>query len=460
MSKCLGKNEKNLSLKYVKNKIEASGGESMDNKRRMIVISLDAVGGADFDYLKTLPNFKKFIKDATVCTNVKSVYPSITYPAHTTIVTGRTPDQHGIINNTKVQPQASSPDWYWQRKYVKGTTLYDEAIKAGMTVAALLWPVTAKSAIQYNMPEIFANRPWSNQILTSLVNGSGLYQAVLNQKFSHLRDGKRQPELDNFVQQCLLYTLQQKRPDLTLVHFTDVDTHRHLYGVHAPQVTEALERHDARIGQIIFTLKKLGMYDETDVIILGDHYQKDVSKIVYPNHFLKEKGLLQVEGRKVKSWKAISKNCDGCAYIYVKKGYAHLEAALYRMFSRLQNDPANGIARVLTRSEAAALGADSRCALMLEAAEGYYFLDEWRTFSENVIADERQKVTEHGMRAVHGYLPDDPAYSTFFMAKGPGIVKNMRLSAMQLADEGPTMARLLGLDLGETSGRVLEEMLL
>lgn len=87
---------------------------------------------------------------------VDSVYPSITYPAHTTIVTGRYPCHHGVVNNTKIQPGRKSPDWYWQRKYIRGTTLYDEARSAGMTTAALLWPVTAKAKIHYNVPEIFA----------------------------------------------------------------------------------------------------------------------------------------------------------------------------------------------------------------------------------------------------------------------------------------------------------------
>ena len=113
---------------------------------------------------------------------VDSVYPSITYPAHTTIVTGRYPCHHGVVNNTKIQPGRKSPDWYWQRKYIRGTTLYDEARSKGMTTAALLWPVTAKAKITYNVPEIFANRPWTNQILTSLANGTPMYQFRLNQK--------------------------------------------------------------------------------------------------------------------------------------------------------------------------------------------------------------------------------------------------------------------------------------
>ena len=140
--------------------------------KRLIVISLDALGSTDFEMFSQLPNFKKFIDHAAFCRQVRSVYPSLTYPAHTTIVTGRPPAEHGIVNNILIQPERSSPDWFWQRKYIQGTTLYDEALKKGMQVAALLWPVTAKSDITWNLPEIFANHRWSNQIMTSAANGT------------------------------------------------------------------------------------------------------------------------------------------------------------------------------------------------------------------------------------------------------------------------------------------------
>lgn len=164
------------------------------------MISLDALGSLDFETVRQLPNFRKYLKYAAFSSQVQSIYPSLTYPAHTTIVTGRTPAHHGVVNNTLLQPERSSPDWCWQRHYIKGTTLYDEALARNMKVAALLWPVTAKSDITWNMPEIFANRPWSNQILTSAANGSLRYQLLMNQKFGRFRDGRCQPALDNFTQ--------------------------------------------------------------------------------------------------------------------------------------------------------------------------------------------------------------------------------------------------------------------
>lgn len=181
---------------------------NMERKtKHLIVISFDGLSTLDFEYIKSLSNFKNFINESSYCKQVYSVYPTLTYPAHATIVTVKYPKNHGIINNTLLQPNRNSPDWFWQRKYIKGETLYDIAIERGMKVAALLWPVTAKSNIQYNMPEIFANRPWQNQIIVSLLNGSPLFQAMLNNKFGALRDGINQPNLDNFTHQSLLLSL-------------------------------------------------------------------------------------------------------------------------------------------------------------------------------------------------------------------------------------------------------------
>ena len=64
-------------------------------RNRLIVLSLDAVGSMDLPYMNTLPHFRAFFKRAAGCGRVLSVYPSLTYPAHTSIVTGLYPARHG-----------------------------------------------------------------------------------------------------------------------------------------------------------------------------------------------------------------------------------------------------------------------------------------------------------------------------------------------------------------------------
>ncbi len=198
-----------------------------------IVLSLDAVGSRDFEFLKKQPNIKELLQQASYSEEVMSVYPSITYPAHTSIVTGHFPNAHGIINNTKLQPFIKKPDWYWIRKAVQKKTLYEEAEKNGIRTAALLWPVTGGAHISWNLPEILPNRPWQNQVSVLIKNGTIHYELDLNKKFGYLREGIKQPQLDNFVHASMLYTMQKYHPGLMLAHLTDVDTNRHFFGVDA-----------------------------------------------------------------------------------------------------------------------------------------------------------------------------------------------------------------------------------
>ena len=156
----------------------------------MVVISLDAVGTRDLPFLKSLPNFGRFWEEAAVCERVKTVYPSLTYPAHTSIVTGMYPDTHGIVNNLQIQPEREKPDWFWQRRYVQAETLYDQVRKRGGTAASLLWPVTGGAKIRFNLPEILPNRPWQTQTMVSCLNGSPLYAGITAAVWPHPEGGE------------------------------------------------------------------------------------------------------------------------------------------------------------------------------------------------------------------------------------------------------------------------------
>lgn len=425
--------------------------------KRVMIISFDAVGRADLEFLKSLPNFGSFLQGAALCDHVNSVYPSVTYPAHTSIVTGRMPKNHGVINNTKLQPGRERADWIYQRKYITSTTLYDEARKKGLRTAALLWPVVGKSRIDWAVPEIMVTRKGQSQVLANATNGPLLYQLSLNRRFGHLRDGVRQPALDDFIMACALYTMETYHPDLFLLHLTDVDTNRHIYGVHHEKVDAALARHDKRLGEILDMLERTGDMEKTGVILLGDHYQKDVEMIACPNFFLRKEGLITVRDGRIRSWQAVAKNCDGSCYIYLNR-HDRKNTALKEKVRRIAEELAAredyGIGQIFDADKAAALGADPDCFLMLEAKEGWAFLDEWEREKKPVREEKR-----HFVRATHGYLPGREEYQTFFAAKGCGIREASVEREVALWDEGVTIAALMGLDLGAADGKVIGEVL-
>ena len=288
------------------------------------------------------------------------------------------------------------------------------------------------------------------------MNGTPLYELELQMKFGSLRDGIRQPQLDHFVHASMLHTMEKYRPDLMLVHLTDVDTNRHLYGLDSPEAMAALRRHDERLGELLGLLRKMGLEEETDVVILGDHCQLDVKEAIYPNYYFVKAGLAEVKKGRIRNWRAIARDCDGCCYIYVKdpECFRRTETLVTHMMERKNS----GIARMFTREEAAALGADPECAFVLEAADGYYFQNGWEEYRRKAGASDHH-TDFHIQAATHGYLPDRDGYRTFFMAAGPHFLKGARVEKMSLVDEGPTLAGILGLDLGQVDGRTVNELI-
>src|SRR5699024_3284045 len=224
-------------------------------------------------------------------------------------INGQYPNVHGIDNNTKIQTTRRSPDWYWYQKDVQVPTLYDLAHKNKMKTAAFLWPVTAGSKITYNLAEIFPNRIWTNQVLVSLKASSPLFILEMNKKYGKLRNGIKQPQLDEFITACAVDTIKNKKPNLTLLHLVDMDSMRHRYGVRSGEAMAALRRLDKHVKQVIDATKEAGTFEDTNFVILGDHYQINVDKMIHLNTLFAKRGWLTGKPDQTirKDWSVLAK---------------------------------------------------------------------------------------------------------------------------------------------------------
>lgn len=431
----------------------------MENKY-VIVISFDAVSKEDLDFLRKLPNFSKLIKGGALIENVESVYPSLTYPAHATIVTGKYPKNHGVINNTILDLKSDNPNWYWYRKYIKGDTIFDLAEENGMKACSILWPVTARSKITYNMPEICCTKKYDSQVLKSALAGSIFYQLNMNKKFGYLRRGIAQPYLDNFVMEVAKETIRELKPNLLLLHLVDVDSQKHKYGVKSQETIEALKRHDDRLGEIVEVLKFTGIYNDSTIIALGDHSQIDVSSVIRLNSILVENNLIKVKDNKVKSYKAIAKSCDGSSYLYLNnKNDIDTLNKLKEILNNLKNQKESPIEQVYSNDLISNLGADTNAVFMLEARKGYYFIDDLFGQTIEELSEDKFSKIRHKILASHGYLPTKDNYETFFIASGKGIKSGVVLENGKLINHGPTIAKILGVNLKEADGMAEEKIL-
>lgn len=423
-------------------------------KKRLYIISLDAFGDADLEFARTLPNFKKLLSRSAQVTGVRTVYPSLTYMAHTSIATGMYPNHHGIVNNTLLQPARLSPDWYWYEHSIKAPTIFQIAKEAGYSIGALLWPVTGKSkAIDYNMAEIFPNRPWQNQVMVSGYASSLKYVLEMNKKYKHLRNGIEQPQLDDFVTAVAIDTIKNKTPDMMAIHLVDLDSTRHKFGVRSTQAFEAIDRLDKRLGEIFAAMEESGILDQTVVAVLGDHYQIDTHTVIRPNHLFAQKGWLTVDkNKRITDWKVILKASDGSAYIYRKDPEITNKMildALKAIDSRID--------KIFSREEFKYDGVDEDALFVLEAKAGYYFKDDvYYPFMEST---DKTVVGRTLAKAAHGFHPDKRNYDTMLLLSGPGINSKARVHGARLVDEGPTFLHAIGLGFSnKVDGRVLKEL--
>jgi predicted AlkP superfamily pyrophosphatase or phosphodiesterase len=132
-----------------------AGAQQKTPVQHVVLITVD--GFHPEFYLDTVwhaVNIRALMKDGTCTLGQNSVFPSMTYPSHTTIVTGVQPAVHGVYYNAVFEPRGSTGKIYWNDSSIKVPTLWKAAREKGMKATALFWPVSADAPVSYNIPDI------------------------------------------------------------------------------------------------------------------------------------------------------------------------------------------------------------------------------------------------------------------------------------------------------------------
>lgn len=409
----------------------------------LVIISIDALNAKDRAIFKHLPVFQDFLNHGAYFPKVSPIYPSLTYPCHTSIITGAYPKDHGIYNNEIPEPEkAPKHDWYWYEKDIQVPTLFDVAYAAGLTSAAVLYPVMAGSkSITYNFPEIWSNRGES-QLSLFWKHGS---RSLLLDALRHASKakGKEQPYLDNFSSALFKDILRKKKPNLSALHLTELDSARHYHGVFSPEAKTALLSAANRVEEIIWLTKEMGIYEETTFAVLGDHGFQDYHTAISFNRLLKDLGFLQTdENGKITKWKVYGANADGSLHIYLHdKEDVRLQSQVEILLDALLDLPEKPFKACYTRAEAKLrFQLDGPFSYVLEAGDGYSFVQEILDHYLTPISE-----IPGSYKATHGFLPTQPNLKTTLMIKGPEIKAGVHLDEISLTDEAPIFAKILGI---------------
>lgn len=368
-------------------------------------------------------------------------FPSLTYPSHTSIVTGTRPATHGIVQNTRFSPDGGG-GWYFEAAALKVPALWDAARDARLTTAGISWPVTVGATIDHLLPETNqAPRDTTWLDLMRRQSTPGLVDAVVERLGGFEPNANRDyRERDRFSTAAAAVILENHRPNLLLIHLVEADTAQHQFGPNSPQALEALARVDRSVGAIVRSIETAGMAGDTAVIVTGDHGFYRVHSAFQPNVALREAGLLQVDAAgRITSWQAIAHRS---AIRLKDPSDAALAARVERLFRELADGRYRGLFRVVDRAEVASRGGDPDALLFLEPGEGY--TTAAGTSGAFLVASAR-----HGD---HGYMPDAPAMHTGLIMAGAGVAEGIAVPLARQVDIAPTAARLLGVTLPQAEG--------
>lgn len=404
---------------------------------RLFVMSVDALFTDDLADVRHLPGFAEILRDAAVYHDVYCVYPTLTYVCHATIMSGCWPERHGVPHNQRLDPAFRNAEWYWDYGDLKVETVFDYAKQAGLSTASVGWPVTAGApCIDYNIPEIWTVDP---KVSLDEVYERGCSAPALEpyREHGHLLDNNRHPQLDEFDVTCFEQIIHEHRPDVMFMHQAMLDHARHLHGVHAPQVQDALRLHDGWIQRIIAALKAEGMFEDTYFVILGDHGHLQVDFKLSPNVLLAKAGLLSLNNEgAITDWRAYVQSAGISAQLFLRD-----QDALPAARAALQPLRSQGLVTdVFTHEQARTLfHTEGGFTLMMEAAPNYAFSDD--TAGALVTAADSSDYTY--AVSTHGHLPYRGEMPCFIVA-GPGVSAGHYAGA-RLVDEAPTLMDLAGI---------------
>jgi predicted AlkP superfamily pyrophosphatase or phosphodiesterase len=413
---------------------------SVDGLRSDYVTAADAHGSK-------IPNLRRFLKEGTYAEGVQGVIPTVTYPSHTTLVTGVWPAKHGILANTTFDPlQKNEEGWYWYTEDIHVPTLWDAAAQAGRTTASIQWPVTVGAHITWNIPEYWrASTPDDAKLLRAVATPGLLaeMEAVLGEYHGGIETSAKDDQIRGRYAQWIL---EKKRPALLTLHLTALDHIEHQTGPFSPEALELLERLDAVIGNLRETAERLAP-GRAIIAIVSDHgFVKVDAQLNLVSAFREAKLFTLDEKGKVTDWKAMPWETGGSAAVVLKDPKDSVTLARVReLLARLVADPANGIDRILEAEELHERGGYPTASFFVSLKPG------WRTGS--LLTGPVLLKTKPG--GTHGELPDLPELRAAFFVIGPGVPAGRSLGLIDMREIAPTLAYLAGLSLPTAEGKNL-----
>lgn len=363
---------------------------------QVILISLDGMPAKVFE--KT---WKYRCPDIHV-QELWTVYPSITVPAHVSILTGKTPGEHGIMENLVMEgPGFQKVSLYHPSKeeaeeIMPDDTLVHKFTARGLKCGSINWPLGD-------------GLPGENhsEDLTTHEEASGVQAAY---------------EKDLRTLELLKQEMKKGEKDFIAAHFEEYDGAAHIYGVENERTEEACRHMTAYAMELIRTAREWGI---EKMIFFSDHGMLDKKDNFFPNVYVREHGF--------------EKEINEGKIMFLTDG-----SGCMQFFSELTPQDDQAVADCLMESgqiESVHWLSEEKCMekrrypkAVLEMQKGIC--------SEDIM--DRAEEKYHDMKGLHGYDPEHVReMNGFFLAYDPGKRLSLDGGRIKITDVTPMIETLV-----------------
>src|SRR5919198_6603867 len=379
------------------------------------IVVLDIVG-LELDHIESdlLPNIRNIAAEGEAA-KMEPVFPALTCPVQSSILSGKYPNQHGIIANgmydrsnyvvsfweqssalvqsdrvwdiVKKREKSSSPSPSWQSSSSSSSSSSLSSSSSSssfcslsnLKTAVLFWQNTmyAKSDI------VVTPRPLHFQDGMQMWCYSkpiGFYDNHLKQELGEFNLSTywgpfASSKSSEWIANATKYTLENERPNLMFTYIPHVDYSAQRFGKKSRQVQDDLKKADEIVGSIVYKTAQIGIKDETQFIILSEYGFNDVKAAVPLNLRLRDEDLLITRTINDKEYidyeysNAFAMVDHQVAHIYVKEGFVDQTKKLL--------EDTQGIERILSGEEKKRLKVDHERSGELIAISD---LDKWFSY--------------------------------------------------------------------------------
>jgi predicted AlkP superfamily pyrophosphatase or phosphodiesterase len=428
-------------------------------EQHVVLITIDGFPAAMFaDPKSSIPHIRKLAAEGASAERMQVSNPSVTWPNHTTLVTGVRPAKHSVLYNGVLtrggadEPAVVDPKRD-KKDLVAVPNLFDLLHQAGFRTGAIDWPCTRNSdSIDDDFPD--SPDPLSHTtppLLKELV-AEGILPSDNEKAFSAMNG----PARDEVWARAACHVIRTRKPHLLALHLLNTDGIHHRYGPESPASYTAVALADTFVGRVIEAIHSAGIRPDTTVIVTADHGFATATNMILPNVLLRQAGLLQLNSsNQIAKARVQVVPEGGSGMIYLNNSDTREEDGrrVIELFTGKE-----GISEIVQPDQFAQFGFPSpdkqrsMADFVLAAKPGYGITGTATGDAYVVHAGTQSNV------GYHGYLSTYARMDAPFIIVGPRVKRGAKIGAIENVDVAPTIAFILGVSLPSSDGHALSQV--